>query len=197
MNLGTMGSNLDEPRGPFYSLFILIIIIISSLSLPFRFQSFGSNFTKFLDTNDKIYIFLFCNGILFYLFFDSGSNQAKPEAKETECNEISVSSVDDHKDYLLTHDQVEDLVVVHVRNEHEFAVDVKQNGMLVGVDDHCHDRIEDLETEHVHEEEDEMVAMCDVEDEEEHDDEDEANDFRQKCEAFIQKVRQNMHCEQD
>ncbi|MFS7983838.1 hypothetical protein Hanom_Chr11g00979331 [Helianthus anomalus] len=190
MNLATMGNKLDEPRGPFYSLFIFIIIIISSLSLPFRFQSFGSNFTKFLDTNDKIYIFLFCNGFLFYLFFDSGSNQAKPEAKETECNEISGSSVDDHKDYLLTHNQVD-----HVRNEHEFAVEVKQidqqNGTLVGVDEHCHDRIEDPETEHVHDEEDEMVAMCDVEDE------DEANDFRQKCEAFIQKVRQKMHCEQD
>ncbi|MFS7983833.1 hypothetical protein Hanom_Chr11g00979281 [Helianthus anomalus] len=201
MNLATMGS---KPKGPFYSLFSFIIIIISSLFLPFRFQSFGSNFTKFLDTNDKIYIFLFCNGILFYLFFDSGSNQAEPEAKETECNEILVSSVDDHKVYLLTLHQVEDLekkLVVHVRNEHEFAMEVKQidqqNGMLVGVDDHCHDRIEDSETEHVHDEEDEMVAMCDVEDEEEHDDEDEANVFRQKCEAFIQKVRQKMHCEQD
>ncbi|KAI3809700.1 hypothetical protein L1987_19298 [Smallanthus sonchifolius] len=175
-----MGNKFDEPRGPFYNLFIFIIIIItiSSLSLPFRFQSFGLNFTKFLDTNERHYIFLLCNGILFFLFLDKGPNQAGPEAKKIECNEISISSVDD---------QIEDLVL------HEYVTEVKQieqNGMLVGVDD--------LETEHVHDVdyEHEMVAICGVEDEE-HDDEDEANEFRQKCEGFIKKVRQSMRYEGD
>ncbi|KAI3675144.1 hypothetical protein L1987_84729 [Smallanthus sonchifolius] len=110
-------------------------------------------------------------------FFDKGPKQAK----KIECDEISVSSVDD---------QVDDLVV------DEYVTEVKQieqNGMLVGIDDLETERVHDVDYEH------EMVAICDVEDEEhdDDDDDDDEDEFRQKCEEFIKKVRQSMHNEGD
>ncbi|KAK1439770.1 hypothetical protein QVD17_05590 [Tagetes erecta] len=180
-------SKLDEP---FYSIFIFIIIIISSLfQLPLQIQSFASNFAKFVDANDRHYIFLLCNGIVFFLFVYNGSNQAGAEAKEIKCDEISVSIVDD------VNGHVEDLETKHVQNEHECVMEVKQieqNGMLVGVndaDDHAEiELVRDVDYEH-------EIVVCEVEDDEYDDDDDGDDEFRQKCEEFIKKVRRSMQCE--
>ncbi|KAL8238067.1 hypothetical protein R6Q59_019148 [Mikania micrantha] len=152
-----MEIKLEETRVSFYSLFIFIIIFISSLSLPFQFQSFCSSFTKFLDTNDRHCLFLLCNGILCFLFFSMNKK----------CNETLVFSVDDLSYPLNTHDQVQDLKTEPVldvqKNHDQSAMEMKQieqseSGMLVCATDdddhhhhhhhhHLHDQIEDQVTE--------------------------------------------------
>ncbi|KAJ0582774.1 hypothetical protein HanHA300_Chr04g0155761 [Helianthus annuus] len=85
---------------------------------------------------------------------------------QVECDKISVVSVHEYD-----HNHSLNL---HVYNEHEAETEVKQSAILVRVDD-----------EH------EMVANVVVE-EVEHDDQEE---FQQKCEEFIKKVRQSLHQE--
>ncbi|KAI3695370.1 hypothetical protein L1987_78367 [Smallanthus sonchifolius] len=173
-------------RGKFHnSLLIFIVICISSISLPFRCQFFGLKFTDFLETNDRHCIFLLFNCVLFLLYFlDSGTNQAKL----IEFDKISLASV---------HYCSDSWNPVH--NEHELAIEVKQSEqsrILVRVDDD--DRIEAPETEDVDNENEqyghEIVANVVVEEEECHDEE-EAEEFQQKCEAFIKKVKQGLHHE--
>ncbi|KAM0072814.1 hypothetical protein Hdeb2414_s0001g00040471 [Helianthus debilis subsp. tardiflorus] len=156
-----METRADEPRvftnsqTLFYTLFIFIVVFAYSLSHPFRFQSFGSLFTNFLDIIDKNYIFLLCNCILFFLFLDSSvtNNQV-----------VSVHEYD-HNYHSLN---------LHVHNEHEAETEVKHSAILVRVDDE-HEMVGDVVVEEV-----------------EHDDQEE---FQQKCEEFIKKVRQSLHQE--
>ncbi|PWA35307.1 hypothetical protein CTI12_AA610700 [Artemisia annua] len=124
----------------------------------------------------------------------------RPKAEQMECNEISVSSVLEEETEVETeHVSCADfpheiISTTEVEEEEEGHIGTS----LVDVDDHG-DQTDNMEIESfVHAEYDhELILTSEAETEEEgHDDQEEdVNELNQKCDAFIHRMRLNMHLE--
>ncbi|KAI3769549.1 hypothetical protein L6452_00657 [Arctium lappa] len=180
-----MENKADEARGQLskvyttkkrlyiLSIFFFIFFVACSLSLPFQFYSYIS---KLIDINDRHHIFLLCNGILLFLFLNSGSTRTS-QTESRHDNAVTRVYINDRPEPVVI--QEVERNVISVTNVVQEETKTEQIGhqiqdpetqLVVLVDDHIGN-------------EDEIVAT--VEDDE----------FKQKCEAFIEKVRRSMHHE--
>ncbi|XP_024966098.1 uncharacterized protein LOC112506322 [Cynara cardunculus var. scolymus] len=166
-------SKLYSSKKRLYILSIFIFIFFLSCSL-----SFHSHVAKSIDSNDRHYIFLLCNGILLFLFLDSGST----------CISQTQSRLDNAMTTVYINDQPPEPVVIQEVERNVISVTsvVEEETEAEQIEHQIRDQETQLvvAVDHVGNE-DEMVATVEVEDDE----------FNQKCQAFIDRVKRTMHYE--
>ncbi|KAI3525360.1 hypothetical protein L1887_04093 [Cichorium endivia] len=139
--------------------------------------SYVSNLPNFLDITDKHLVFLFCNGILYFLLLEERLRQN--QAVTRVCIDI------DHQPQpTVTLNEVKQ--IEHLSSFVEEKTQVKQieRDVIVSSVDVHEDNIEVSE-----------AASSTAQEEERDDQMEEANELYDRCEAFIKKMRQSMHRE--
>ncbi|PWA61620.1 hypothetical protein CTI12_AA371520 [Artemisia annua] len=173
-------------------LYIFIVVFVSSLPLPFWFHSVGFKFMNVVDANERHYIFLLCNVILVFLSFYSRTK----DSSQTQ------SQLDDHMPIIVNNaDDLPKQVAIDERPKAEQMEcnEISVSGVLEEETEVETEHTDNMEIESfVHAEYDhELILTSEAETEEEgHDDQEEdVNELNQKCDAFIHRMRLNMHLE--
>ncbi|KAJ9551586.1 hypothetical protein OSB04_015631 [Centaurea solstitialis] len=178
-----------------FSIFIFIFLITFSVSIC----SYTHNFPNFTDSNDRHYIFILCNGILFFLIMNFNSTHDS-SLKQNQPVEI------DHPPVVVS-STMEPVAVVEeeIEEDDEF----EQNVNWVFVNDHCNDvsitedQIEDCNDLSITEDRIEdcndlsIIEDRTVEEQEtgESKEAEETEELNKRCAEFIRNMRERMKFE--